>query len=257
MTSLNASQHAEQYADEEHARFRNQAFSGIADLERHIFSQIDPRGKTLEIGCTQGRISFGLEKQLNFSQITAIDVVGRFIDSARILGAECGSRVRFEPGDVTELHYGDGTFDQIVCMGVVLSHLIDAKDRRTALSEMLRILKPGGRLVVNVRNLRCGGIMRLARVLMALIRFFYNPKRYGPQIFPRLGIGGRPDPLFWRPGKAQIYIYDPAELVHDLLAAGYVVEFLRTSAQAEGDGFGASGDYDAGGYGIYAIARKP
>lgn len=257
MTSLNASQHAQQYADGEHARFRNQAFSGIADLDHHIFSQLDPGGKTLEIGCTQGRISFGLEKQLKFTRITAIDVVGSFIDSARMLGAECGSRVRFEPGDVTKLHFGDGTFDQIVCMGVVLSHLIDEKDRRTALSEIWRVLKPGGRLVVNVRNLRCGGIMRVARGFVALIRLFYNPKRFGPQIFPRLGVGGKPDLLFWRPGKAQVYLYDPAELANDLIAAGYGVEFLRTSAQAAGDNFGASDSYDAGGFGIYAIARKP
>ena len=96
MTWVNGSQHAEQDADEEQARFRNQAFWGIAEWERYLFSQINPRGKTLEVGCTQGRISFGLEKQLNFTQITAIDVVQSFIDSARILGAQCGSRVRFD-----------------------------------------------------------------------------------------------------------------------------------------------------------------
>jgi 2-polyprenyl-3-methyl-5-hydroxy-6-metoxy-1,4-benzoquinol methylase len=257
MTASNATQLVEQYAVDDFNHHRSLAFDGISDLESNLFSRLDPSGKTLEIGCAQGRISFGLEKQLNFTDIIAIDLVERFIDSARILGAERGSRVRFELGDVTELHYDGGAFDQIVCWGVVLSHLIDEKDRRAALSETLRILKPGGRLVINAHNLRCGGIVRVARVLTSVIRFFNNPKRYGPQVFPRLGVGGRPDPFFWRSGKAQIYVYDPAELVHDLLAAGYVLDFLRNSAQAEAEDFGASSSYDAGGYGIYAIARKP
>ena len=48
--------------------------------------------------------------------------------------------------DVTKLPFADGSFDVVIC-SEVLEHI---KDNRTAVEELVRVLKPGGDLVVTV-----------------------------------------------------------------------------------------------------------
>jgi len=63
-------------------------------------------------------------------------------------------------GDALRLPFGDGTFDAVIC-SEVLEHL---PDYRGALDEMLRVLRPGGRLAVSVPRPWCERICwRLAR----------------------------------------------------------------------------------------------
>jgi 2-polyprenyl-3-methyl-5-hydroxy-6-metoxy-1,4-benzoquinol methylase len=54
-------------------------------------------------------------------------------------------------GSVTELPYGAGTFDRVLCLDV-LEHLTYA-DQVRALAEVFRVLRPGGELFISVPNL--------------------------------------------------------------------------------------------------------
>ena len=58
--------------------------------------------------------------------------------------ATAPSAVEFRPGDISRLEFGDATFDGVTCERV-FQHL-DTPD--TAIGELVRVTKPGGRLVV-------------------------------------------------------------------------------------------------------------
>ena len=56
-------------------------------------------------------------------------------------------RVRFDTVDARKLVYPDGCFDAVISSNAL--HTLDGdREREQALQEMLRVLKPGGRLVI-------------------------------------------------------------------------------------------------------------
>jgi ubiquinone/menaquinone biosynthesis C-methylase UbiE len=53
-------------------------------------------------------------------------------------------------GSVTEIPWPDASCDRVVCISTL--HYLAAEQQRQAMQEMMRILKPGGRLVMIVKN---------------------------------------------------------------------------------------------------------
>ena len=85
----------------------------------------------------------------------AAELVPYVRPSGRVIGLDFSTRmlelarrhvpgVEFQPGDVTALPFGDGTVDAVT-IAFGLRNLVD---RQRGLGEMLRVLKPGGRLVI-------------------------------------------------------------------------------------------------------------
>ena len=80
------------------------------------------------------------------SQVTSLDVNPDFVEAAQ----DCGRSLKLQTlhpcvGDMRDLsRFPDASFDAIVCCSV-LEHLTGA-DQKLALSEMARVLKPGGRV---------------------------------------------------------------------------------------------------------------
>ncbi len=100
-----------------------------------------PFRAVLEVGGGQS----GLTRLLfRHAHVTNLDMDGSF---AR---APCNRQegVRFVCGDATRLEFPDGSFDAIT-MFDVLEHV---PDDRCAISEALRVLKPGGYLLVSAPN---------------------------------------------------------------------------------------------------------
>jgi SAM-dependent methyltransferase len=63
-----------------------------------------------------------------------------------LMDGEASGRWVVAQADVTKLPFGDGSFDVVVC-SEVLEHI---EDNRAAVRELVRVLKPGGDLVVTV-----------------------------------------------------------------------------------------------------------
>jgi SAM-dependent methyltransferase len=105
--------------------------------------------RVLDAGCGAGRhLCEAFRKE-------GVDVVGidlKWGDLCQARGYLClmeqknGGRWCVMKGDVTRLPFADGVFDIVVC-SEVLEHIPDAA---AALREIIRILKPGGDLVVSV-----------------------------------------------------------------------------------------------------------
>ena len=108
-----------------------------------LFDQ--PGGKVVDVGCGPAVMTQAmLERGCSF---WGVDPSPRMIEISRKLFQE-NERVHFLPGDAMHMNFPDGQFDAVLCMGV-----IDAlHDRHQAVREMLRVLKPGGTLIVSFTN---------------------------------------------------------------------------------------------------------
>ena len=61
--------------------------------------------------------------------------------------------MRFDTGDMTALPYEDAAFD-VVTSALAVHNIKKAEGRRAAVAEAVRVLRPGGRLVlVDIRNI--------------------------------------------------------------------------------------------------------
>ena len=63
-----------------------------------------------------------------------------------LMAREQGGHWMVSRADITRLPFADGSFDVVVC-SEVLEHIAD---NRTAIAELIRVLKPGGNLAVTV-----------------------------------------------------------------------------------------------------------
>ncbi len=101
------------------------------------------KGKTiLDIACGPGIMITDLRKR--GYTITAVDAAPEMVARAKEEHKE-GPDLHIEVGDVYSLQYPDASFDVVTAMGLV-EYLAD-EDR--AYTEMVRVLKPGGTLVVS------------------------------------------------------------------------------------------------------------
>jgi ubiquinone/menaquinone biosynthesis C-methylase UbiE len=99
------------------------------------------RGKTLEVAAGTGlNLPFyGPEVQL-----TTIEFSAAMLDLARDRAAELGREADLREGDAENLEFEDGLFETVICT----YGLCTIPDDRKAVSEMARVLRPGGQLLL-------------------------------------------------------------------------------------------------------------
>jgi SAM-dependent methyltransferase len=104
----------------------------------------DPRGRFLEAGC--GPAANALNLALRGAEVVGIDLSANAVRMARREFEQRGLSGEFVLGDVRALPFGDGSFDLVYAGGVV-EHFAELD---TAVGEMVRVLRPGGRVLVTV-----------------------------------------------------------------------------------------------------------
>jgi ubiquinone/menaquinone biosynthesis C-methylase UbiE len=105
-----------------------------------FLAQLPPGGHILDAGCGPGNISRVFVER-GF-RVTGIDISQRLIDIAR----QRVPQATFELGDVRVTAFPDATFDGAY-LAYPFEHLLD-RDVPRALSEMRRVLKPGGAVFI-------------------------------------------------------------------------------------------------------------
>jgi ubiquinone/menaquinone biosynthesis C-methylase UbiE len=98
-------------------------------------AEVEPR-RLLEVGCGQGWLSERIQGELG-CEVTALDQSEHMVELTRRRGVDA------IVGDVHTLPFEDGAFDCAVAAWM----LYHATDIDRALSELARVLVPGGRLV--------------------------------------------------------------------------------------------------------------
>ncbi len=129
------------------AWFETPAGALTDELETRLIlrlAQPRAREKALDVGTGTGHFAC-LLNELGLD-VTAIDA------SAAMYEVACAKTdaVDWHLGSADTLPFGDGSFDLITCI-TALEFMADAQ---AAVQEMLRVLKPGGRLVLGVLNSR-------------------------------------------------------------------------------------------------------
>jgi ubiquinone/menaquinone biosynthesis C-methylase UbiE len=96
----------------------------------------------LDAGCGTGFLSFELAARGH--RVTGVDFAPAMVAEARRKAAERGVAIRLEEADAEQLPFAPGSFDLVISRHVLwtLPH------PEAAIDEWIRVLRPGGRLVV-------------------------------------------------------------------------------------------------------------
>jgi 2-polyprenyl-3-methyl-5-hydroxy-6-metoxy-1,4-benzoquinol methylase len=97
--------------------------------------------RVLDIGVGEGQSSVLMARA--GANVTGIDVSGEALERARELARRCGVAADFLRMAGEDLHFPDASFDAILCMSAY-HHM----DLERATREFVRVLRPGGRVVM-------------------------------------------------------------------------------------------------------------
>src|SRR5436190_19790517 len=108
-----------------------------------------PGEAILDVGCGAGSLDRLLAERLgDANPITAIDVNPFWLREAEALAAEDGlaGMIRFMPGNAEAVPFPDHSFDAVFSVTV-----LEECDADRAIAEMIRVVRPGGRIGIVVR----------------------------------------------------------------------------------------------------------
>lgn len=110
-------------------------------LKELVSALMQPDDTVLECACGTGLLSAVIAPKCR--QLTATDYSEKMLNKAK---KNCAvfQNITFSKADITALSYPDGSFDKVVAGNVI--HLLD--NPMTALSELNRVCKDGGMLII-------------------------------------------------------------------------------------------------------------
>ena len=127
---------------------RGQAEDEIAAREEYLgLLDIGPGDRVLDVGCGSGVVTRAIATRVGpGGRAVGVDPSSELLAIARDLarGGASGERIEFHEGSALRLPFADGSFDAVVCV-TVLSHVPGGDG---AIPELVRVLRPGGRLGV-------------------------------------------------------------------------------------------------------------
>ncbi|RAI04134.1 hypothetical protein DLJ53_06705 [Acuticoccus sediminis] len=100
----------------------------------------------LDVACGTGIVSRVLHQHSPKAAITGLDLNEGMIATARAVTSQQPDAYRWEVGDVTSMPFADGAFTVAICQ----QGLQFFPDEASAMNEIRRVLRPGGRFILTV-----------------------------------------------------------------------------------------------------------
>jgi SAM-dependent methyltransferase len=174
-----------------------------------------PPATVVDVGGAAGAYSFWLAEQ-GF-EVRLVDASARLIDVARARNDKATRPLAScAVGDARDLREVDASADMVLMLGP-LYHLVEAPDRRRALLEALRVLRPGGILIA-------AAISRWASVLDGMSRGFLDDPEFGGIVDTDLAKGVHRNPTGEIEYFTTAYFHRPEDLRAEVSNAGFDVE---------------------------------
>jgi demethylmenaquinone methyltransferase / 2-methoxy-6-polyprenyl-1,4-benzoquinol methylase len=169
-------------------------------------AQVGPGSDALDLCTGTGDLALALRRRIGpDGRVVGSDFSEPMLELARRKSGDEGLPVEFGWADALELPYGDGSFDAVT-IGFGARNLADL-DR--GLSEMARVLRPGGRLV----------ILEITRPQREPLASFYS--LWFDRLVPVIGsLAGDPDAYSYLPDSVRTFP-DPEHLAGMIDAAGF------------------------------------
>lgn len=126
----------------------------ITIKEVDLFTEIlklSPEDMILDLSCGQGRHSLELARR-GFQNIEGLDRSHYLIQKAKNQARKDGLNVRFREGEARKLPYQPDSFDVIMILGNSFGYFETVHDDLRVLSEVFRVLKPWGRVIIDVAD---------------------------------------------------------------------------------------------------------
>lgn len=98
--------------------------------------------RILDIGCGDGDLAADLAKR--GAKVVGVDASGAMIEAARLRAAQGGLDIDFRVATAQDLPFASGQFDSVVAVTI----LCFVDDAAPVFTEIARVLRPGGRLVI-------------------------------------------------------------------------------------------------------------
>jgi len=126
----------------------------ITAKEIDVFSDIlklSPQDKILDLCCGQGRASLELARR-GFGNVEGLDRSRYLIQKARAQSRKENLTVKFREGDARKLPYQPDSFDVVIVLGNSFGYFESAREDVRVLKEIFRVLKPWGKLLIDVTD---------------------------------------------------------------------------------------------------------
>lgn len=116
--------------------------------KRRLLDQADvaPGDSVLDLGAGTGTLAIWLKQRRPDARVAALDADPEVLALARRKAADAHCEIDFVEGFSTQLPFPAGSFD--VLLSSLFFHHLTGADKRKTLTEVLRVLKPGGALHV-------------------------------------------------------------------------------------------------------------
>jgi SAM-dependent methyltransferase len=109
----------------------------------------------LDMGCGRGAVLTAVARRLKSGRVTGVDIWNRMDQSGNAQDVTLrnaalegvADRVTIETGDMRALPFPDSSFDLVVS-SLAIHNIRSNSERRKAVAEAYRVLRPGGRLVI-------------------------------------------------------------------------------------------------------------
>ena len=173
-------------------------------IQRHL---APPPAKILDVGGGAGVYSAWLGS-LDY-ETHLIDPVPRHVESARRISGIASANV----GDARKLTHADRSIDAVLLLGP-LYHLVQQPDRRVALTEALRVLRPGGVIFA-------AAIVRFASMMDGLARGFLDDPQFRAIVEQDLIDGQHHNPTGNPEYFTTTFFHRPEELFSEMREAGF------------------------------------
>jgi len=112
---------------------------------------LKPEDRILDLCCGHGRHSLELARR-GFKNVEGLDRSRYLIQKAKTLAKKEGLEIKFREGDARDLPYPNDSFDVVMILGNSFGYFDSIQDDLRVLEEVFRVLKPWGRILIDIAN---------------------------------------------------------------------------------------------------------